>query len=167
MNEEAGATIQDAGTAPARPRTAREGTAERLQRLPTRLLSLAALRSDRLVTEALARVDARKWHYAVLATLEQFGAASQAQLSDRTRIYSSDLVSVLNELADGGFVERGPDPADRRRNVVSLTAAGKRRLRKLDRVVAAVQDDVFGPLDATQRGQLARLLTVLVDSEGA
>lgn len=150
-------------------RGAEAGPATRLRELPTRLLSLAALRSDRVVTEALARVDARKWHYAVLATLEQFGAASQAQLSDRTRIYRSDLVSVLNELGDGGFVERGPDPSDRRRNVVSLTTAGKRRLRKLDAVVAAVQDDVFGPLDAAERDQLVRLLTVLVDhhTEGA
>ena len=146
-----------------------EEAAGRLRGLPTRLLSLAALRSDRVVTEALAAVGARKWHYAVLATLEQFGAASQAQLSDRTRIYRSDLVSVLNELADEGFVERGPDPADRRRNVVSLTTAGRRRLKRLDKLVAAVQDDVFAPLDAAQRAQLAALLTVLVDhhTEGA
>jgi DNA-binding MarR family transcriptional regulator len=121
------------------------------------------MRSDRLVTEGLARVGARKWHYAVLATLDEFGAASQAQLSDRTRIYRSDVVAVLNELADGGFVERGPDPADRRRNVVSLTAAGRRRLRQLDKLLATVVDDVFAPLDRAQRDQLTSLLTLLVE----
>lgn len=143
--------------------------AARLRGLPTRLLSMAAMRSDRLVTEELARVGARKWHYAVLATLDEFGPASQAQLSDRTRVYRSDLVAVLNELAAGGFVERGPDPADRRRNVVRLTAAGRRRLGRLDKVLTTIEDDVFAPLDQDQREQLAALLTVLVEhhTEGA
>ena len=52
--------------------------ARRLRRRPTRLLSLAAIHSDRQVNEALARADARKWHYAVLATLDEAGPASQA-----------------------------------------------------------------------------------------
>lgn len=138
-------------------------SAERLRRLRTRLLSLAAMHSDRRVNEELARVDARKWHYAALATLDEFGPASQAQLSDRTRIYRSDLVAVLNELSDRGLVERTPDPADRRRNLVSLTGAGRRQLRKLDKLIAIVEDEVLAPLTPAQRDQLTELLTLLVD----
>ncbi|MCO8269390.1 MarR family winged helix-turn-helix transcriptional regulator [Actinoplanes sp. TRM 88003] len=137
--------------------------AERLRTLRTRLLSLAAMHSDRLVNDELARVDARKWHYAVLATLDEFGAASQAQLSDRTRIYRSDLVAVLNELAEREQVERAPDPADKRRNLVRITTAGRRTLRKLDKLLAAVEDEVLAPLDPTQRADLTSLLTTLVD----
>jgi DNA-binding MarR family transcriptional regulator len=141
-----------------------DDSATRLRTLPTRLLSLAAVHADRRVTEELARADARKWHYAVLATLAEFGPASQAELSDRTRIYRSDIVAVVTELAARGQVERAPDPADRRRNVVSLTAAGRRQLRRLDKVLAGVQDEVFAALTPAQRQQLTGLLTVLVEN---
>lgn len=140
--------------------------AKRLRSLPTRLLSLAAIHADRLVNEELARVDARKWHYAVLATLEEFGPASQAALSARSGIYRSDLVAVINELSDRGLVERAPDPADRRRNVITLTDPGRRRLLKLDKLLADVEDEVLAPLTPTERQQLTGLLTTLVNHHG-
>jgi MarR family transcriptional regulator, lower aerobic nicotinate degradation pathway regulator len=157
-------TPQDTSAAP-RPDGRRAG-AERLSRLPTRLLSLAAIQADRRVNEELARVDARKWHYAVLATLEEFGAVSQAELSSRTGIYRSDLVTVINELAGRGLVDRTPDPADRRRNVVTLTGPGRRQLLRLDKLLAAVEDEVLAPLTLTQREQLRHLLTTLVNHHG-
>ncbi|MGW1057693.1 MarR family winged helix-turn-helix transcriptional regulator [Micromonospora rubida] len=138
----------------------------RLRNLPTRLLSLAAIHSDRRVNEELARVDARKWHYAVLAALDEAGPASQAELSSRTGIYRSDLVAVLNELADRGLVERAPDPVDRRRNVVTLTGPGRRQLRKLDGLLADVEDEVLASLTPPEREQLTRLLATLVYGRG-
>lgn len=138
-------------------------TPARLRNLPTRLLSLAATHSDRLVTEGLARADARKWHYAVLATLEAAGPASQADLSRRTGIYRSDIVAVVNELTDRGLVERAPDPADRRRNVITVTALGLARLRTLDALLAGLEDEVLAPLTPPEREQLTGLLTRLVD----
>lgn len=153
-------------TSAARRPSDRRASAERLRRLPTRLLSLAAIHSDRRVNEELARVDARKWHYAVLATLDEFGPASQAELSSRTGIYRSDLVAVMNELADRRLVERSPDPADRRRNLVTLTEPGRRQLLRLDTLLADVEDEVLAPLTPTQREQLTRLLTTLVNRQG-
>jgi DNA-binding MarR family transcriptional regulator len=138
----------------------------RLRRLPTRLLSLAAMRSDRLVNDALARADARKWHYAVLATLEEAGPASQSELSGRTGIYRSDLVAVLNELAERGLVERTPNPADRRQNVITVTKQGRRQLVRLDKLLADVEEDVLAPLTPTQRDQLVQLLTTILDHNG-
>src|SRR5215813_13915982 len=132
--------------------------AARLRNLPTRLLSLAAMLSDRRVNDALGRADARKWHYAVLATLDEFGPASQAELSERTRIHRSDLVAVINELTERALVDRSADPADRRRNVVTLTRQGHRHLLRLDRLLAEVQNEVLAPLSPPQREQLAQLL---------
>ncbi|GAA3447440.1 MarR family winged helix-turn-helix transcriptional regulator [Planomonospora venezuelensis] len=143
-----------------------EAAPARLRNLPTRLLALTALHSDRLVTEGLAGADARQWHYAVLATLQEFGPASQAELSRRTRIYRSDLVTVINELAERGFVERAPDPADRRRNVITMTGQGRRRLHRLDELLAAIGDDVLAPLSREERRQFTDLLTRLLDHHG-
>ncbi|MEU0950518.1 MarR family transcriptional regulator [Streptomyces canus] len=152
------------------PGTARSAdrhvTAARLRNLRTRLLSLAAIQSDRLVNEKLVRADARKWHYAVLATLDEFGPASQAELVSRTGIYRSDMVTVINELADRELVERSPNPADRRQNVVTLTRQGHRQLLKLDKLLAQAESEVLAPLTPPEREQLARLLAVLVHHHG-
>ena len=138
-------------------------TAERLRNLETRLLSHAAIQSDRLVNEELARAGARKWQYAVLATLDEFGAASQADLSRRTGIYRGDMVAVINELAGRGLLERSPNPADHRRNIISLTKQGHRQLLTLDALLTEAQNRVLAPLSAPEREQLTRLLTALVD----
>jgi MarR family transcriptional regulator, lower aerobic nicotinate degradation pathway regulator len=138
-------------------------TPARLRRLPSRLLTQTAMHADRLANQGLARADARKWHYAVLVSLQEFGPASQATLSRRTGIYRSDLVAVINELAGRGLIERAPDPADRRRNVVTMTPRGRRHLRRLDRLVATIQDDLLAPLTQPERDQLVGLLARLLD----
>ncbi|MFE4610604.1 MarR family winged helix-turn-helix transcriptional regulator [Streptomyces niveus] len=136
---------------------------DRLRQRASRLLSQVATRSDRLINEGLAQADARKWHYAVLASLQDFGPASQAALSKRTGIYRSDMVGVLNELAQRQLVERAPDPDDQRRNVITISTAGRRQLRRLDKVLDALHDELLAPLDAAERDQLVRLLTRLLD----
>ncbi|MFI2293160.1 MarR family winged helix-turn-helix transcriptional regulator [Streptomyces niveus] len=136
---------------------------DRLRQRASRLLSQVATRSDRLINEGLAQADARKWHYAVLASLQDFGPASQAALSKRTGIYRSDMVGVLNELAMRQLVERAPDPDDQRRNVITISTAGRRQLRRLDRVLDVLHDELLAPLDAAEREQLVRLLTRLLD----
>jgi MarR family transcriptional regulator, lower aerobic nicotinate degradation pathway regulator len=135
----------------------------RLRGLPSRLLSLTAVHSDRLVNEGLAAMGARQWHYAVLAALQESGPASQSGLSDRTGIYRSDLVAVINELAAGGLVVRQPDAADRRRNVITVTGAGRRRLAELDERIAVLEDELLAPLAPPERAQLTGLLQRLLD----
>ena len=140
-----------------------EATPARLRAIPSRLLAGAAVVADRLVGERLAAEGARKWHFAVLLALAEAGAASQAGLSRRTGIYRSDMVAVLNELADAACIRREPDPADRRRNVITLTSAGRRRLERLDALIADAQRELLAPLAPGQQDELVRLLTLLTD----
>ena len=135
---------------------------ERLRALPSRLLNLAAGYAQRQVGERLATLDSRKWHYATLAALEEFGPASQSGLSDRTGIYRSDLVATINELTARGLVVRAPDPADRRRNAITLTDEGRRRLKHLDVLVADAQAELLAPLSEADRAELTRILKLIV-----
>jgi DNA-binding MarR family transcriptional regulator len=134
----------------------------RLQDLPSRLLNMAAGYAQRLVGERLATLDSRKWHYAALAALEEFGPDSQSGLSDRTGIYRSDLVATINDLTARGLVVRAPDPADRRRNAITLTDAGRRHLKRLDALIAEGQAEFLAPLSPADRAELTRLLKLLV-----
>ncbi|WP_424887146.1 MarR family winged helix-turn-helix transcriptional regulator [Streptomyces sp. XH2] len=138
-------------------------TPGRLRRRASRLLSQLSTRSDRLISEGLARADARKWHYAVLASLQEYGPGSQAELSERSGIHRSDMVGVLNELAERDLVERAPDPGDRRRNIITISTRGRRHLRRLDKVLDDLHDELLAPLSPAERDQFVQLLTRLLD----
>ena len=143
--------------------TAQSSAPARLRALPSWLINQAALSATRLVTEVLDSADTRRHHYALLTALDEFGSASQADLSRRTTIDRSDMVATVNELAEHDLVERAPDPTDRRRNVITITSQGRRHLRKLDRLVDQAQGELLAPLSAQDRTQLVGLLTRVVD----
>jgi MarR family transcriptional regulator, lower aerobic nicotinate degradation pathway regulator len=127
------------------------------------LINQVALPANRLVGAELAAAGTRRYHYSLLAALDEVGPASQAELSRRTTIDRSDMVAAINELVEQRYVARSADQADRRRNVVSMTPAGRRRLDDLDRLLAGVQDRLLAPLSPVERTQLVALLTRLVD----
>ena len=133
-------------------------TPERLKLQLSRLVGMTAAQTRHVAGNALAAAGAGKDDFVVLAALAELGPASQAALSGRTRIYTSDLVSVLNGLADSGWIRRAPDPADKRRNVITITGDGERRLAELDRVLAGVNDQIMAPLSRDERQQLFALL---------
>jgi DNA-binding MarR family transcriptional regulator len=139
----------------------------RVAELPTWLITQVNAYSHRLLAEGFAGAGVRGYHYRLLAALEDFGPSSQAALGRRTSIDRSDVVAALNELAGDGLIRRSPDPDDARRNVITITAAGTRRLRKLDRVVADIQDKLLAPLSAADRKRLVALLGRVLESDSA
>lgn len=137
------------------------------EHLPSWLLTQTAGHAHRLVGDGFSAVNARGYHYRLLATLEQSGPTSQAALGRHSGIHLSDMVAAVNELAEDGLVERTPDPADRRRNVISLTAAGRRQLRRLEKRLAQVQDELLAPLTPAERRRLTALLSKVLEHHHA
>jgi len=135
---------------------------ERMRRLPSWLASELARRGQALVLEALAQEGVRRQHFAVLTSLAEQGAASQADLGRRLWIDRSDLHALLGELEQDGLVARVRDAEDRRRNVVTLTPAGKAALARLDERVDSAQRVLLEPLSAKERRELIRLLKRVV-----
>jgi DNA-binding MarR family transcriptional regulator len=102
----------------------------------------------------------------MLAALEDLGPASQATVGRRAEMDRSDVVAALNELEADDLVERSPDPGDRRLKIVTITAAGRRRLKNLDEVVGSVQEQLLAPLSAAERAELVRLLGRIAGRSG-
>ncbi|GGO28992.1 MarR family winged helix-turn-helix transcriptional regulator [Micromonospora parathelypteridis] len=134
-----------------------------LRTTPSWLLNQAAGYAGRLISEGFAAHDLRGYHYRLLASLAEDGPASQADLGRRCGIDRSDVVAAINDLAGRGLVVRASDPADRRRNVISSTEAGADAARRMGETVDRVQDDLLAPLSTTEREQLTRLLTRLLE----
>jgi DNA-binding MarR family transcriptional regulator len=76
----------------------------------------------------------------------------------------TDVNGVLNRLQARHHVDRQADPADRRRNVVTLTDDGRRHLEELQAHADAVQDELLQGLDPAEQQQLHSLLAKLLDS---
>jgi DNA-binding MarR family transcriptional regulator len=75
----------------------------------------------------------------------------------------SDVAAAVSELAGRGLAGRAHDPADRRRNVISITPAGTAHLRRLEELLADVQDELLTPLSPAERQQLIRLLSRILE----
>lgn len=142
------------------------GPPQRLRRLPSWLINQARVVANRSVAERFGRPGQRT-DYAVLASLQEFGSLSQAEIGRRLGIDRSDIVALLNHLEDENLVTRERDPRDRRRNAISLTTTGKRRLRRMDRDVELAQDDLLKPLDEAERETLTMLLQRVVEHHHA
>jgi DNA-binding MarR family transcriptional regulator len=140
-----------------------ENRPARLRNKASWLIKNTSLHSHRLVVEGLVAVDARTYHFAILAALEEGGPASQAALSQFCGIDRSDIVAMVNELVEQGLVIRSPDPDDRRRNIITMTPAGRQRLDQLDTVLNGAQSNLLAPLTAAEREQLIGLLTRVLD----
>ena len=131
--------------------------------MPSWLLGQTALQAQRLGTDRFAAAGSTRSHYAVLCALDEYGPASQIDLGRRCGFDRSDMVAIVNDLVAQTFVARQSDPVDRRRNVITITTAGRRHLRKLDTVADAIQDELVAPLSAREREQLTRLLRHVLD----
>jgi len=68
---------------------------------------------------------------AALATVERHGPLTPSELAEIERIKRPSATRSLRCLEEAGLVQRTPDPSDGRSALVSITAAGRERLRSL------------------------------------
>ncbi|TQL48237.1 DNA-binding MarR family transcriptional regulator [Homoserinimonas aerilata] len=136
---------------------------------PARLHALASWQANKVSTIG-ARMTARhmplsaRAEFAVLAALEEYGSLSQADLGRRLGLDRNDVSGITARLEAGGHVNRKANPADRRRNLVTLTDAGIRYLDEIQRHADVAQGELLVGLDAAERQQLNSLLAKLLQA---
>jgi DNA-binding MarR family transcriptional regulator len=62
------------------------------------------------------------------------GPMSLSELAEAVRVDAPYATLIVDNLEERGLVERSPDPADRRRKLVALTAEGKEAARRVLRI---------------------------------
>lgn len=94
----------------------------------------------------------------VLLLLDGREPESQQQVAERLGVDRTTMVGLLDGLEGKGLVARQPDPADRRRNVVVLTAAGRKALKEGKAASDKAERELLTSLSATEASQLRELL---------
>lgn len=96
---------------------------------------------------------------AVIAHLSRQEGINQACLAQVMEIEPITLVRLLDRLEELGFVERQPDPGDRRARLLRLTPAAHAVLARIRAIAADVLDDACAGMPAERRALLAEILT--------
>lgn len=139
-------------------------TAEPTERLGY-LLKHARERLSELTSRALAPYGVDGRELAVLMTLAAGEPASQQEAAKRLGVDRTTMVALLDVLEAKGLVTRRPDAADRRRNLVELTADGKVALREGRKAATGAEREFLTPLSPTAEAAFRSALRDLVLGE--
>ncbi|MEU3727245.1 MarR family transcriptional regulator [Streptomyces sp. NPDC031705] len=132
-----------------------------IQSLPSWLVGRVAARGRGLVAEAIAVEGLKLMHHAVLAATAEYGPVAQAELGRRLAVDPKDMVGILNHLQEAGLILRAPDPADRRKNAVTVTTEGEAVLERCAALAEAANAELLAPLAPEERDTLLALLARL------
>lgn len=145
---------------------------------PSTLLKLLVQATDsyeRALDERLRvalGTDLRPAHYAVFRYLDPAGSRVTA-LAEAAGMTQQSMGELVTHLERGGYVERRPDPADRRARLVVVTAAGAEALALAGAHIRRIEEALAGELGESAldgvRAALARVpgvLAALSDPDG-
>ena len=105
------------------------------------------------------------WEFDVLAALRRAGAPyelSPGRLIRDTLVTSGTMTNRIDRLTDRNFVERMPDPNDRRGVLVRLLPEGKEAVDDAFAALLAAEAELLTTLSAKDQRQLAGLLRTLL-----
>lgn len=114
----------------------------------------------------------------VLFNVLRAGPIRQSALAERLGIEAMTLSGLVDRLEAKGFVERNPDPADRRAKLVTLTEAGSKVVAQIEPIAASIRSEAAHGIDPddwqrllvslrTARANLLAVRTEALSSEDA
>lgn len=112
-----------------------------------------------LFSAAIPQVTTTQW--AVIARLSEIGPMSQNHLGREAAMDAATVKGVVDRLVREGLVETAPDPDDRRRVTVALTAAGRDLFQAQLAAAVGVSEATLSPLTPQERAVFMALLARL------
>ncbi|QCH23754.1 Transcriptional regulator SlyA [Mycobacteroides salmoniphilum] len=107
------------------------------------------------------------WAYAVLTALRDNEASSQASLADAIGADRTRIIAVLDDLQDRKMINRQPDPSDRRSNLLSLTAGGRKAVTAVQKAIQDNEKRILAGVSSEDREAFLRVLMHLAALDDA
>ena len=110
--------------------------------------------------------DVRPAHTAVFQHIEA-GGSRLTDLAERAQITKQSMGYLVDYLEQRGYLERRPDPSDRRAALISLTDRGWEQVRASLRIIATIEEEWASGLGQPRMQQLRELLGDLRQLSGS
>lgn len=134
------------------------------------VLSFLAHRLNQVCLGAHAEIwdpeDLNRIQYATLAILHASPGIDQQTLADRLSIDKATTSQAVERLVRRGLVDRRPDAANRRANVLLLTPEGRALRERLGPHARAANQRIMSSLAPEEREKLIELMTRIVEANG-
>ena len=116
---------------------------------------------ERQSRASIARFGLGTTEFGVLEVLYHKGELPVCEVQRRILVVSSSTTYVVDKLRERGLVRRRHSDADRRVTLLTLTAAGRRLIRRVFPPHAAAMRYAVGALPPREQAQAIRLLRAL------
>ena len=103
-------------------------------------------------------------HSAVFAQVEPAGSRL-TKLAAGANITPQSMGVIVDELEELGYVERRPDPSDRRAKLITLTARGHDAVAAGEATITGLEEDLVAILGERGVRQLRGLLSKILSSD--
>ena len=94
-----------------------------------------------------------------LARIARHEGINQAGLADLLEVRPMTLVRQIDRMEEAGWIERRPDPADRRARKLFLTGKARPILGRIRAVANETRDEALAGLSSAEQAALIALLT--------
>jgi DNA-binding MarR family transcriptional regulator len=102
----------------------------------------------------------------VLFTLTENPRLSQKQIAEIIGVEQPTMAATLARMERDGFIERMPDPADRRSALISLSAEAHTRLAVVEKAIDETNSQAFSLLSKAERKQFFEIMGKIVTALG-
>jgi DNA-binding MarR family transcriptional regulator len=128
---------------------------------------LAPLARETIAAElpVLERHGLSMWGYSVLLALDRSPMRTQVALAEAIGADKTRIIPTLDELQCQGYIERQPDPNDRRVRLLALTASGRAVKDAAQAAIQRGEERWLGKLSAEDRRVFLRVLRQLTQRD--
>ena len=125
-------------------------------------LRTTVVRLNHALRAPVARRGVTPTRLTAMAALEKRGPMRAGDLAERLSITAASMSRLAEALEEGGWVDRAPDPDDRRAQLLSLSDDGRTTLETMRREGTRELAEAIRDLPKVDRDALATALPVLV-----
>lgn len=133
----------------------------RLEEQVGHVLRRAHQRHAAIFQDGMGDLQLTPMQFAALVKIRDVGQVSQNQLGRLTAMDPATIQGVIQRLEERKLIERHADPADRRRAILRLSAAGAGIAVEAIQRARRITEATLEPLDETERRAFLALLKKL------
>lgn len=116
---------------------------------------------------SLRDLGVRQAQIGILSVIHANPGINQGVVGKMLDIQRANMVALIGELADIGWVVRGDDPSDRRAIALSLTPGGEKLLSEALQRIDNHERELFSVLDESERENLLEMLKRISNARAA